>query len=73
MKKIKKETCDLKDVETWSKSIDYVTGDVVRIGNKRFKCREWPFYFWSRMEAYEPTMDDDDIWKNAWRLDGTCS
>jgi hypothetical protein len=70
---IEVEDCNnLEDVEMWSSSVDYVTDDVVRVGTKRFKCREWPNYFWCRSEAYVPT-EESGIWTNAWTVDGMCS
>ena len=66
-------TCTDKDVDLWSSSTDYVTGDVVRIGDRRYKCREWPFYPWCRNGAYKPMGGENNgFWKMAWTLDGVC-
>ncbi|KAL7528614.1 hypothetical protein ACHAXR_002535, partial [Thalassiosira sp. AJA248-18] len=59
-------------VDNYSKSVDYDTGDVVRIGDRRYKCREWPNYLWCRMKAYEPQIVDNGVWPEAWEEDGTC-
>merc|ERR1711935_5502 len=48
-------------VKPWVSSYDYEEGEVIRAGNKRFKCKAWPFYFWCRMSAYEPTEDETGI------------
>merc|ERR1712150_232457 len=53
---ITREVCSDVAVNSWSSSIDYVAGDVVRIGAKRFKCKEWPFNRWCNVEAYQPTL-----------------
>jgi hypothetical protein len=66
------ETCTDTAVNVWSSSIDYVTDDVVRVGTARFRCREWPNFFWCRSAAYIPSLTDNNIWPQAWRRDGTC-
>merc|ERR1712003_33246 len=61
------------DVEMWSSSQDYEEGDVVRTANRqRFKCKGWPFYFWCRMSAYQPTQKAG-LWSQAWTTDGICA
>jgi len=59
-------------VKPWVSSYDYEEGEVIRAGNKRFKCKAWPFYFWCRMSAYEPTEDETGIFSYAWTRDGIC-
>ena len=59
-------------VDVYSSSATYEAGDVVRIGNARFKCKAWPYYLWCSNSAYEPTTDPTDIWTDAWSTDGTC-
>mmetsp|Transcript_21631 Transcript_21631/g.49554 ORF Transcript_21631/g.49554 Transcript_21631/m.49554 type:complete len:670 (-) Transcript_21631:115-2124(-) len=59
-------------VDAYSSSATYEAGDVVRIGNARFKCKAWPHYLWCSNSAYEPTTDPTDIWTDAWSTDGTC-
>lgn len=66
------EICMGAPVDTWSSSFDYHEGDVVRVGMKRFKCREWPNKFWCKMEAYKPTNDENGVWRDAWTTDGMC-
>ena len=68
---IKREDCSDVDVNLWSNSVDYTEGDVVRIGTKRFRCREWPFKLWCKVEAYMPMLEPG-IWSQAWLEDGTC-
>jgi len=59
-------------VDTYSSSTSYDAGDVMRIGNARFKCREWPYNKWCRNSAYKPSLEAG-IWSKAWSTDGTCS
>jgi len=60
-------------VDNWSGSVDYVEGDVVRIGVNQFECKPWPYYLWCRMEAYKPTLNNG-IWADAWiALSRTCA
>eukprot|EP00584_Thalassiosira_punctigera_P002647 CAMPEP_0172527200 /NCGR_PEP_ID=MMETSP1067-20121228/1937_1 /TAXON_ID=265564 ORGANISM="Thalassiosira punctigera, Strain Tpunct2005C2" /NCGR_SAMPLE_ID=MMETSP1067 /ASSEMBLY_ACC=CAM_ASM_000444 /LENGTH=652 /DNA_ID=CAMNT_0013310885 /DNA_START=110 /DNA_END=2068 /DNA_ORIENTATION=- len=65
-------TCEDVSVNTWSNNVDYTTGDVVRVGTKRFRCREWPNYLWCRMSSYKPVLTSSNIWQQAWRTDGDC-
>merc|ERR1712194_1278 len=71
-----KTTHDTTIVQTqvtpWVSSYDYEEGEVIRAGNKRFKCKAWPFYFWCRMSAYQPTEDETGIFSYAWTRDGIC-
>jgi len=69
---VRRESCSDVDANPWSSSVDYDTGDVVRIGAKRFKCREWPNKLWCSKEAYQPTLENSNIWDMAWSEDGTC-
>ena len=71
-KKAKTLTCTNTDVYAWASNVDYFTNDVVRVGNKRFKCRKWPNYFWCRTSAYKPNMESNSIWTQAWTEDGMC-
>merc|ERR1712085_238948 len=59
-------------VTPWVSSYQYEEGEVVRAGNKRFKCKAWPHYFWCRMSAYQPTDEETGIFSNAWTRDGIC-
>ena len=60
------------EVKVWDRLANYITGDVVRVGNKRFKCKEWPYFFWCRVSAYMPTLENDGIWALAWTKDSVC-
>lgn len=71
-KTVEVEQCTMTNVNAWSNMVDYVTDDVVRIGTKRYKCREWPNYLWCRMSAYSPKEEDNGVWPQAWTLDGDC-
>jgi len=70
---IQTEQCTLTDVDPWRSGVSYVTDDVVRVGTARFRCREWPNFFWCRQAAYQPSLDNNSIWPQAWRTDGTCT
>jgi len=70
---IKREVCSDVAVSQWSESVDYTTGDVVRVGTKRFNCRNWPNYLWCSMPAYKPALENNGIWHEAWSEDGTCT
>jgi hypothetical protein len=70
-KVVRTQSCVMTDVDAWSNSFDYMTGDVVRLGAQRFKCRSWPNYLWCRQAAYKPTAEVG-IWSDAWYKDGTC-
>jgi hypothetical protein len=72
-KKVETNVCTDTAVVAWSSGTNYVTDDVVRIGTKRYKCREWPNYFWCRMAAYKPTMESNGIWNQAWNENGMCT
>ena len=58
-------------VDVYSSSATYAAGDVVRIGDARFKCKPWPYYLWCSNSAYEPSLEAG-IWSDAWSTDGTC-
>merc|ERR1712086_354551 len=60
------------EVKPWVSSYEYEEGEVIRAGNKRFKCKAWPYYFWCRMSAYQPNVDETGIFSNAWTRDGIC-
>merc|ERR1712194_438694 len=49
------------EVKPWVSSYEYEEGEVIRAGNKRFKCKAWPYYFWCRMSAYQPNVDETGI------------
>lgn len=68
---IRRDICSDMDVNRWSDNVDYTAGDVVRIGSRRFKCREWPVTLWCNLEAYTPMLESG-IWDQAWSEDGTC-
>ena len=61
------------DVDAWNSATEYETGDVVRVGTKRYRCREWPNFFWCRQEAYRPTAEGNSFSGQAWTEDGECS
>ena len=63
--------CGLVPVEPYSSFTSYDTGDVVRIGTKRFKCKGYPFSLWCRNVAYAPSLRNG-IWRDAWKEDGYC-
>ena len=65
-KKVETKVCTDTDVDPWSNSVDYVTDDVVRVGTQKFKCREWPNFFWCRMAAYKPDLEPNGVWNEAW-------
>jgi len=56
-------------VELFSPSATYGAGEVVRVGTKRFKCKDWPFYQHCGVPYYAPTGED---YGAAWRDDGDC-
>eukprot|EP00580_Thalassiosira_gravida_P013404 CAMPEP_0201681400 /NCGR_PEP_ID=MMETSP0494-20130426/51093_1 /ASSEMBLY_ACC=CAM_ASM_000839 /TAXON_ID=420259 /ORGANISM="Thalassiosira gravida, Strain GMp14c1" /LENGTH=730 /DNA_ID=CAMNT_0048165147 /DNA_START=146 /DNA_END=2338 /DNA_ORIENTATION=- len=72
VKTIETENCTPQNVNPWSSSVQYVEDDVVRLGAKQFKCREWPNFIWCSLEAYMPTMDEDDFWPQAWTAIQDC-
>lgn len=60
-------------VETWSDDATYVQGDVVRVGDQRFRCRDYPYSLWCTWETYMPSRDPGEtVWTGAWTMDGTC-
>jgi len=65
------EVCTLTDVEPFSGSAEYVEGDVVRIGTKRFKCKGWPNSGWCSDAGYEPSLNPG-LWEQAWDENGEC-
>merc|ERR1712127_251338 len=67
------ETTNATPVGVWTVGEAYVSGDVVRVGSKRFKCREWPNFFWCTNTAYRPEMEPNGIWDQAWTADGMCT
>jgi len=71
-KTVEELQCNSTDVEPWNSRINYVEGDVVRLGRARFRCREWPFFLWCRQFVYSPTLASDGIWNDAWIADGSC-
>jgi len=72
VKTIETENCTPQNVNPWSSSVQYVEDDVVRLGAKQFKCRQWPNFIWCSLEAYMPTMDEDDFWPQAWTAIQDC-
>merc|ERR1712194_40143 len=60
------------EVKPWVSSYEYEEGEVIRAGNKRFKCKAWPYYLWCRMSAYQPNVAETGIFSNAWTRDGIC-
>jgi len=66
-------TTATETVAIYSSSIKYVTADVVRLGVDRFKCKPWPFHMWCSNDAYQPSVDSDGPWKEAWLEDGVCT
>lgn len=50
----------------------YEAGDVVRVSNRRYKCRQWPNENWCDQAAYSPENPTYPTWTDAWVADGTC-
>ena len=71
----KKEVCTTvaTAVGTWSGVATYVHGDVVRVGDQRFRCKNYPYSLWCTWETYMPSLDPGStVWTGAWTRDGTC-
>lgn len=69
----RKSVCFETDVDPYdADGRDYVSGDVVRVGLLRFKCRSWPYGLWCRNSEYAPKVESGGIWSDAWTKDGTC-
>lgn len=54
-------------IEQWSESrlSSYTSGSHVRIHNRIYKCKNWPFNLWCKMAAYEPEQNSlhlNDAW-----------
>jgi len=65
----KRQVCSYVEVKVYSSSTNYDAGDVVRVGNERYKCKGHPFTGWCSMgDRYEPEIGD--IWSDAWTKDG---
>ena len=60
------------NIAAWSASTLYDAGDQVRIAGTTYKCKPWPFYFWCRMAAYQPTTSSTGLWTEAWTNNGAC-
>ena len=71
-----KPTDTIRTVQTtvtpWMSSYDYKEGDVIRAGNKRFKCKAWPYNLWCKKSNYQPTQQEVGMWSDAWTKDGVC-
>ena len=65
------EVCTTEDVLNYSTTTEYESGDVVRIGTKRYKCRGLPNGLWCKNPAYAPA--ESNVWEQAWVEDGNCS
>lgn len=65
-------TPNIVNIQAWSSSTLYEAGDQVRIGGTTYKCKPWPFYFWCRMAAYQPTTSSTGLWTEAWTENGAC-
>ena len=63
--------CTTEDVLNYSTTTEYESGDVVRIGTKRYKCRGLPNGLWCKNPAYAPA--ESNVWEQAWVEDGNCS
>lgn len=59
-------------VMEWIPDSSYEAGDQVRIGLTKFECKPWPYYFWCRIAAYAPTLEDTGAWMEAWAPAGSC-
>ena len=59
-------------VDGWSSGVSYDAGDVVRVANTMYTCKEWPVKLWCSQEAYKPSTDPEGLWKQAWTESGTC-
>ena len=64
------KVCTTEDVLNYSTTTEYEPGDVVRIGTKRYKCKDSPDGLWCKIPAYAPA--ESDYWEQAWTEDGTC-
>jgi len=71
----KERTCNEAEVLVYDPSNgDYFEGDVVRVGQERFKCLAWPNSLWCPNPAYAPRGErTGSIWSDAWKVDGTVS
>jgi len=65
-------TPTVMNIAAWSSSTLYEAGDQVRIDGTTYKCKPWPFYFWCRMAAYQPTKSSTGLWTEAWTNNGAC-
>jgi len=72
-KEVKTDVCTTEKVDHWTNSMNYFTNDVIRVSTARFKCKEWPSYFWCRLEAYKPDTNPSGFWTHAWTPDGVCA
>ncbi|KAL7526453.1 hypothetical protein ACHAWF_003276, partial [Thalassiosira exigua] len=70
-KDVKVESCTIEPVALYSENFGYFPGDVIRLGTRRYKCKDAPLHLWCRVEAYKPDGKDAGIWKDAWTTDGT--
>ena len=64
------KVCTTENVLNYSPTTEYEPGDVVRIGTKRYKCKDSPNGLWCKIPAYAPA--ESDYWEQAWMEDGTC-
>jgi hypothetical protein len=64
--------CTPTDVNNYSSSATYDAHDVVRVGRKRFKCKDFPYSGWcSSGVLYAPLTGPH--WTRAWDEDGICT
>ena len=64
--------CTPTDVNNYSSSATYDAHDVVRVGRKRFKCKDFPSTGWcSNGVLYAPLTGP--YWTMAWDEDGMCT
>lgn len=68
-------TCTVVDIEPWSSSTTYESGDYVRIGGDQYRCKNGNASGWCNMAAYQPTemSPNVSIWDDAWIFEGTMS
>ena len=50
----------------------YVAGTRVRIENRIYKCKGWPYSLWCKMAAYKPE-GDSGVYDDAWTSAGDCN
>jgi len=62
--------CD--GVGVWSDTTVYSSGDVVRAGDDKYKCKPHPASLWCSLITYAPGFSAPGYYMHAWDLVGTC-